>query len=354
MSISKQNAFRNESGNAVVAVLVVLVIAAVGGLVYLSNQSGMLKGKSGAQNDTASAEQTAAAGEAAGEEQAAATQTAAGEEGQTQTPSADIKPGNPVVAKLNGTDITRVDVFNFIQNLPPNVRQQPVQQIFPLAQDQVITAKIIEEKTKGVNLDGDPEVQKQIEAAKEQIVRGAYINNEVSKRIGEDRIKKSYDDYVKNFPDIEEIKARHILVADEAKAKEVIAKLDAGGKFEDLAKEFSTDGTAANGGDLGYFSQKDNLVPEFLEGAFAVKVGEYSKAPTKTQFGYHVIKVEEQRKRPAADFETAKPFLENELRRVVLGEVLEEWRKEMKIERFDINGDAIEPSAGGDNKPAAQ
>ncbi|GJL84583.1 MAG: hypothetical protein DHS20C02_03580 [Micavibrio sp.] len=332
--MSKHNAYHKESGNAVVIVLVVLVIAAVGGLAYLSGQMG------GKDKDGAAASQVASVQQANPGAQAAA----AGE----QPEPLNVKPGNPVVAKLNGDDITRVDVFNFIQQLPPNVRQQPVQQLFPLAQDQVITARIIEAKTKGVKLDNDPEVKKQLAAAKEQIVRAAYINNAVTKKLTDERLKTAYDQYVKQFPDIDEVKARHILVEDEAKAKEIIAKLDAGGSFEELAKEHSTDGTAANGGDLGYFSKNDNLVPEFLEAAFQLKVGELSKKPAKTQFGYHIIKIEEQRKRPPADFETAKPFLEGELRRVVLNEVIEEWRKDMKIERFDINGDAIEPAAGGD------
>ncbi len=340
--MSKHNAYHKESGNAVVVVLVVLVIAAVGGLAYLSGQMG------GKDKEGAASSEVASAAAAEGSTQAA-TQTAAGEQ-----PQLNVKPGNPVVAKLNGDDITRVDVFNFIQQLPPNVRQQPVQQLFPLAQDQVITARIIDAKTKGVKLDNDPEVKKQLAAAKEQIVRAAYINNAVTKKLTDVRLKEAYAQYVNQFPDIDEVKARHILVESEAKAKEIIAKLDEGGSFEDLAKEHSTDGTAENGGDLGYFSKNDNLVPEFLEAAFEVKVGEFSKKPAKTQFGHHIIKIEEQRKRPPADFEAAKPFLEGELRRVVLNEVIEGWRKDMKIERFDINGDAIEPAAGDEAAAPAQ
>lgn len=263
----------------------------------------------------------------------------------------EIKPGNPVVAKVDGQDVPRADVLNFIQSLPPQTRQVPLEQLYPMAVDQVINAKIIGEKTKGVNLDADPQVKEQLAAAKEQIVRAVYLQNMIQKQVTDEKLKAAYDAYVKNFPDVQEVKASHILVKDKAKAEDIIKKLEGGGDFAALAKENSTDATAQSGGDLGYFTKTD-VVPEFAKAAFVIDPGTYSKEPVKTQFGYHVIKVYEKRQRPPATFENAKPLVEAEVRREILNNILQNWRKTAKIEKFDINGEvaskaaATEPATG--------
>jgi peptidyl-prolyl cis-trans isomerase C len=252
-----------------------------------------------------------------------------------------IKPGNPVVAKVGAKDITRADVLNFIQTLPPQTRQMPVEQLFPLAQQQLVNTQVIIDKTKGVKLDGDPEVKKQMDLAKEQIVRSVYLQKEVDKQITDAKVKDAYATYVKNFPaDIQEVKAAHILVKDEAKAKDLIKQLNGGGDFAKLASENSIDATAKNGGELGYFAEKE-VVPPFAKAAFATAVGTYTKAPVKTDFGYHIIKVEDKRKRPPADFETAKPLIEAQLRREILEGMIKDWRDQSKVEVFDINGDKV-------------
>jgi peptidyl-prolyl cis-trans isomerase C len=325
---------RNESGNALLIVLAVIVVAAIGGLAYFSGKAG---------KDGASAQTGEAAVQAAAAAQAAQDPT--NPEAPANADGTPIKPGNPVVAKLKGGEVTRLDVFNFIQSLPPQTRQLPLEQLYPMALEQVINGKIIAEKTKNINLDGDEDVKKQVAEARKQITRTVWIEKEVGKQVSEDRVKKIYDEYVKNFPSIDDVKARHILVKEEAKAKDLIKQLEGGASFEELAKANSTDGTAQNGGELGYFAKTD-VVPAFGEAAFALNVGEYTKKPVKTDFGFHVIKVEEKRKRPPASYDQIKPYLEAQVRRQILDEMIQSWRDEAGIERFDINGDAIEPSAG--------
>ena len=337
-----------ESGNTILIVLGVVAIIAIGTLVYFSiktNEEG-----AGGESTMAAAAPT----EAASQPSAGGDTPADAKEQKTADASKPpvIKPGNPVVAKLKGGEVTRLDVFNYIQSLPPQTRQLPLEQLYPMAVEQVINSKIISEKTKNVNLDNDEEVKKQLAEAKKQITRAVYIEKEVTKRVTDDRLKKAYDEYVKNFPDIQDVKARHILVKEESKAKDLISQLDKGANFEELAKENSTDGTAKSGGDLGYFAKTD-VVPAFGDAAFALKVGEYTKKPVKSDFGYHVIKVEDKRKRPPADYEAIKPFLEAQVRRQILDETIQEWRDEASIERFDINGDPVEPSAG-DMEPEAE
>ncbi|MCB1563830.1 MAG: peptidylprolyl isomerase [Alphaproteobacteria bacterium] len=341
---------RSESGNALVVVLALLVLVAAGAIAFVSGYINV--GGKDAAPQAAEASAEPASGEVAdasgAAQDTASPQTQENGEATAEAPALEVRPGNPVVAKVNGQDITRLDVFNFIQTLPPNARQMPVQQLFPLAVDQVVSAKIIAAKTDKADLGDDPEVKKQLEMAKQQIERTVYLQKEVEKALTEERLQAAYEKYKADFPDIDEAKAKHILVKEEKLAKDIIKQLDEGSSFDALAKAHSTDATAANGGELGYFAKTD-VVPEFSEAAFSMKPGEYSKKPVKSEFGYHVIQLEELRKRPPADFEQAKPFLEGQLRQQILSEVVQKWRDDAKIERFDINGDPIEPAAGDES-----
>ncbi len=127
-----------------------------------------------------------------------------------------------------------------------------------------------------------------------------YLNNAV---ISDEEVKKLYEDYKGTFHGEKEVKAKHILVDSEAKAKEVIAQLNNGKQFDNLAKKYSKGPT-----DLGYFI-KEMMVPEFADAAFSMKKGQFSKTPVKTQFGYHIILVEDIREAKPEDFEKIEPQL---------------------------------------------
>lgn len=336
--LSKSSQLRtNERGSSTVLVLVLLAVLAVGGLTYYS----MKVNKTDAED--ASADLVKA------EQMVAATEEVADGDAAVKQKTMEIKPGNPVVATVNGEKIERMEVLNFIQTLPENTRQMPIGQLFPAALDQIITAKVIEENTSNVRLDNDPEVQKQLEEARKNIVRNIYVQKQVDERLTDERLQKAYADYKANFPDVEEVKAAHILVDDEKLAKSLIQKIEGGEDFATLAKENSKDNTAENGGDIGYFAEGE-VVEEFAKAAFETPVGEITHKPVKTQFGYHVIKVEDKRQRPAAEYDQVKPFLEAEMRRVILSELVSQWRNDVEIERYDINGDPIKTS---DVQPAA-
>lgn len=326
-------------------VLGVLIVAVVAGLAFMSGRIGQGENDSTGGASVASDESSVAdSAPAAGEEKEPQKAAAADE---TKPEPLKIKEGNPVVAKVDGKDITRLDVLTFIQGLPPNMKQMPVPQLFPLAQQQVVNATIVQGKADAANIGDDPAVKEQLAKAKEQIIRNVYIQREVDKAVTEDKVKKAYDEYLKTLGDVDETHARHILVDSEDKARDVIAKLDKGEAFEKLAEENSTGPTGPKGGDLGWFT-KEEMVPEFADVAFKLKPGTYTKEPVKTQFGWHVIKVEERRKRPKPKFDDVKGFLEVQVKREILNEMVEKWRKAAKVETFDINGDAVPADAGGD------
>lgn len=324
------------------AVVVVAGVAA-GGL-FLMKEQGKLP--------------TPAATETATETTAATMETAAPAAGETPTPAEDttaaveevpatpqvigegenaIEVGNPVVAKVNGADVTRSEVLEFITTLPEQVRQMPLQNLFPMARDQVINNKLVTEKTQAANLASDPEVQALVEQAKVQIERNVYVEREVAAKLNDTELQKAYGELKAELAKVEEVKARHILVDTEEKAKEVITKLQGGAKFEDLVQEYAEGVTKETKGELGYFA-KAEMVPEFSDAAFALGKGQYTKAPVKTQFGWHVIESEDRRTRPAPGFDEVKPQLEAVVRQRQLQELVNSWQKDAEVEKFDING----------------
>ncbi|MEM8834044.1 MAG: peptidylprolyl isomerase, partial [Pseudomonadota bacterium] len=274
-------------------------------------------------------------------QESAQTEAAAGDSAQNVNPQAaaanvpppegiQVEPGNPVVAKVGDKPITRVDVYRFIQTMPANVQQLPAAAVYPMAMEQVINTRIVQNKAQDADIETSEAFQQELLVAKQQLARNVYLEQEVGKRLSEDKLKEAYDEYVKNIPEVEERRARHILVETEDKAKAVIDRLDKGGNFEELAKELSTGPTGENGGDLGYFAQGE-MVPEFSEKVFSMKKGDTTKEPVQTQFGFHVVKLEDVRQRPAPSYEQLKPAIEAEVRRAILTELLQDWRKNTEV-----------------------
>lgn len=321
----------------IVAILVVVGGAAVYFTKNMSNgpateQAAPAAGEASAPTTSTSSGEPAATAE----EEAEATNASGGE-----VNGVEVKPGNPVVARVDGKDITRVDVFRYIKMMPANIQQLPPSAVYPLALEQVVNTRLVQNKAEEAGLENDAEVQQQLSMAKQQIIRTVYVQREVDKDISESDLKKAYDDLVGKIPATEEVHARHILVADEAKAKDLITQLNDGADFAKLAAANSGDpGNKDKGGDLGWFSKAD-MVPEFAEAAFKIEKGKIGQTPVKTQFGWHVVKVEDKRNRPKPSFEEVKPMLQVELRRQTLEEKLADWRKTARVETFDINGDPV-------------
>lgn len=301
------------------------------------------------------AEASPAAG-STGEPPATEEETREAEAAAASFEGVEVEKGNPVVATVDGKDITRVDVFRYIKMMPANVQQLPPQAVYPIALDQVINTRLVQNKAEAAGLENDPEVRQQLDMAAQQIIRTVFVQRAVDKEISDADLKKKYNDMVGKTPAIEEVKAAHILVESEAKAKELIEKLNGGADFAKLASENSADpGNKDQGGELGWFAKQD-MVPEFSDAAFKMAKGEVSKTPVKTQFGFHVVKVEDKRQRPKPSFEEVKPMIQAEMRREKLEAMLDKWKTAAKVERFDINGKAVSTAAttsDADVAPAA-
>jgi peptidyl-prolyl cis-trans isomerase C len=257
------------------------------------------------------------------------------------TPSAAaaqaVPSGNPVVARVDGTELRLSDVQAAQQNLPPQAQKLPLEQIYPMLLDRLVDGMLITEAGRKEHLDRDPDVQERLKRYEDRLIQEAYINRAVKPEETDDRLKTRYETFLKDKPAGEEVHARHILVATEAEAKSVIGELNKGADFAALAKKYSKDPGAETGGDLGYFGH-DDMVKEFTDAAFALSPGQYSKTPVKSEFGWHVIKVEDRRTGKPPSFEEARDQLSRDLAHEIIDAKLHDLRGAAKIEEFGLDG----------------
>jgi len=242
---------------------------------------------------------------------------------------------DPVVAKVDGSEIHRSEIVAMKDRMAqqmPQIQAMPLESIFANLVDQAVSQRLLLSAAKKANVADDAEFKKQLDQVRDSLMQRAFLTREVEKRLTDDKLRAAYDDLLKNNPPEDEVHARHILVDNEKKANELIKKLKKGASFEDLAKSDSKDdGSGKRGGDLGYFS-KGSMVPEFAEAAFAMKPGDVSDKPVKTQFGWHIIKVEDRRKSTPPAFEEVKEQLRGQMADGVIDEIVGELRKNAKVE----------------------
>ena len=271
--------------------------------------------------------------------------------GQSAQPA--VPPPDTVVAIVDGKKVTRADVIASAQSLPAEY-QSKIDAIFPALIDRLVDLTLLAEEGRKENLQDDPEVKARIEQVTNQMIQEVLIRRYLQKMMTEDAIKARYEKFVAEQPAQTEIRASHILVATEEEAKEIITQLEGGADFEAIAKEKSTDPSAKqNGGDLGYFTAGE-MVPEFSQAVFAMEKGDSSKAPVKSQFGWHVIKVVDKRSKVPPSLEETHAHIEEVLSGELLTAYLTSLRTTAKVEKFNPDGTPIaaEPAAtGGGEQP---
>ena len=277
-----------------------------------------------------------AAGLAAGHAAMAADQPPAPPTGSVPAPS-PLPPPNTVVARVDGTELHLSDVEAAQQNLPPQAQKLPLDQIYPMLLDRLVDGALITEAGRKEHLERDPELQIRLKRYEDRLIQEAYLNQAIKAAETEDQLKARYQTFAKDTAGREEVHAQHILVKTEDEAKSVIAELDKGADFGELAKKYSTDPSASSGGDLGYFGH-DDMVKAFTDAAFALPSGRYSKTPVKTEFGWHVIKVEDWRAGKTPSFEEAREELSRNFAHEIIEAKLQDLRGAAKIEEFGLDG----------------
>jgi peptidyl-prolyl cis-trans isomerase C len=255
---------------------------------------------------------------------------------------------NPVLAKVNGAEIRASDVALAEEELGPSLAQMDPATKKENVLSFLIDMKIVSKEAEDKKIADRDDFKTRLAFARNRLLMDNLLAVEGKAATTDENMKKVYEEAAKQISGEQEVHARHILVETEDQAKKIEDELKKGADFAELAKKESKDPGASDGGDLGFFT-KEQMVPEFSTVAFALEPGKISD-PVKTQFGWHIIKVEEKRTRKAPDFEQVKPQIETYVVRKAQADYVAKLRTAAKVERMDKPEDAAaKPDAA---KPA--
>ncbi|HEY4136288.1 MAG TPA: peptidylprolyl isomerase [Alphaproteobacteria bacterium] len=274
---------------------------------------------------------------------------------QAQTPAkpaaapANSKAGDdPVVARVDGQPILRSEVLAAVDGLPPQYRAMPVEAIYPALLGQLIDRKLVVAQAKKDKLENDAAYKERVAELQGRVLEQYYFNKKIDAQLTDAVLKKEYD----KMPSETKVRASHILVKTRDEAVQIIRDIDKGAKFEDVAAKKSIDPSGKQGGDLGYFT-KDQMVAPFSDAAFKLKKGEMTKSPVETQFGWHIIRVDDIQKDSKPSFEESREELRDKMSDEVFNAEIEKLRASAKVERFSMDGSPLPPQAMPDNSPKA-
>ncbi len=253
------------------------------------------------------------------------------------------KKEGKTLAEVDGKVITTEDFKNEVDRLPPYLK--------PMVQsnegrkellDSMIVRQILLEQAKKDGVDKSKEVSDRLDDLRKRLIVETYLKKKVEAeaKVTDEEMKKFYDDNKDKFKTGDQVRASHILVKTEKEAQDILAQLKKGGSFEDLAKKFSGDSSAAKGGDLGWFP-KGAMVPEFDKVAFSLKQGELSGV-VKTNFGYHIIKVTGKRAAGIRSFDEMKEQIKTNLLPAKQQQIFQKMKDDLKKNaKVTINEEAL-------------
>ena len=251
--------------------------------------------------------------------------------------------GDPVIARVNGTEIRASDLAIAEEDVGSNLPMTGEARrdyLTKYLSDMVLVAQAAEAK----KVQDREDFKRRLAYSRDKLLMEMMLQQEGKASISEAALHQLYDEATKQMVGEKEVHASHILVDSEDEAKAILAELKKGGDFAALAKQKSKDPGAANGGDLGYFTQ-DQMVPEFAQAAFKLEAGQLSD-PVKTQFGWHIIKVEEKRDRPIPEFDKVRDQLETFLARRTQADLINKLRAQASIEKVEVAPEAPLPTPG--------
>jgi peptidyl-prolyl cis-trans isomerase C len=224
--------------------------------------------------------------------------------------------------------------------------------MFPGLVERLIDMRLVAGEARANGLADDPDVRRELAQIENQIISQVFLTRRIDAMVTEDVVQARYDEHIAALTPEEEVSARHILLETEEDALAVIVSLQDGADFVELAAEKSIGPSADRGGDIGYFSRdRDNVVPEFADAAFALEPGQISETPVQSEFGWHVIKVDDRRSIASPTLEEMREELVTEISQQLIAELIDGLRDAATIERFNMDGS---PMAEEENQPAAE
>ncbi len=244
---------------------------------------------------------------------------------------------DPIIARVDGGVIHQSELLAALETLPEQYRQMPVPVLFPQLLDQLISRRLLANAARAENIHEDETLRRRLILYEERLLQEIYLTRRVEAELTEQRLRAHYAATIAATPGSAEVHARHILLKTEADAKAVIAEIAAGADFTEVAKAKSTGPSAAQGGDLGFFS-REQMVPEFSAAAFALEKGATSSEPVQTSFGWHVILVVDRRESAPPSFADSVEQIRQELAQQLVAEYVDELRQAANVETFELDG----------------
>ncbi len=249
-------------------------------------------------------------------------------------PSSVTLAEEKIIAKVGDMEISErdlgyaeIDLQQQFAKYPENIRKAAILKA-------LVDINVLAKAAEDVGIADTDEFKARVNFLRSRALHNAYFQKNIVNVITENEIKTRYDMEVAETVPKKQVDARHILVKTEEEAMAIIAELDAGKDFAELAKEKSTGPSGANGGTLGYFS-KGQMVPEFEKAAFALETGTYTKKPVKTQFGWHIILKQDERDEEPPKFEDSKDGIRQILLREKYIKLITASREKFKVEIID-------------------
>ncbi|MGE0256825.1 MAG: peptidylprolyl isomerase [Alphaproteobacteria bacterium] len=265
--------------------------------------------------------------------------------GQTPAqPPAAAQPADPVAARVDGFEIHQSDVAGAFARLPPDVQQLPLPLIYPQILQQLVGYRLLTVEGRKAKLQDDPEVKARVARFEDTAIQQRYLEKLIDKSLTDAVLKKRFDEAMAGRPKEFEVRASHILVETEEAARAVLAELAKGADFAKVARERSIDGSAARGGDLGFFRHEQMTEP-FSNAAFAMKEGDTTKEAVRSRFGFHVIKVTGRREAAPPTFEDARDELAQQVARELVMAEVDKLKGAARVEMFNIDGTKLDPAA---------
>jgi peptidyl-prolyl cis-trans isomerase C len=248
---------------------------------------------------------------------------------------------DPVIGSVDGYLIHLSDLGQASQTLPENLRGLPFETLYPVLLDRLIDHQTLVIMAKRRGLEENPTVRRDIQAATERILEGAWLALDATPKVTDQAVQARYNRQFANRPATEEVRARHILVTTEAEARKVLEDLRNGADFANLARVVSKDPDARKGGDLGFF-RREQVWPAFADLAFSLQPGQIGADPIRNEFGWHVIKVEERRLVAPPGFSDIRDSLRQELMAQAIQQSIQQARAKVIIHRFNLDGSEME------------
>ena len=244
---------------------------------------------------------------------------------------------DPVVALVNNFKFYKSDIERARKQLLPEAQEYSKAAVYQYLLKNLIDTHLVVAAARKEGLGKRSKIVKQLRRNEDRILHQAYLDERIAETLSDKQLKERYQTYLKSSLATEEIRASHILVQTREQAIEVIRQLNKGADFANLAKNISTGPSRKQGGDLGYFT-RERMVPSFSKAAFATSLGEFTPEPIKTQFGWHIIKVEDKRILKPKSFDQVKMQLRKKMIKDLVDSIVSKLRKSAKVETFSPDG----------------